>query len=137
MSQENVEIARRLWGPLIEGGASGQATGVQSAEWHPEVEYIEDPNWPGAGVYRGPQAIQARFAKYLEVFGPTEMILQEVIGVGDEVVSIFRTRGESAHSGLPFEHEWAYVWRFRDGRVVEWRAYFEKDKALAAVGQSE
>ncbi len=135
MSRENVEIARRLWGPLIAGGASGEAMGVTSAEWDPDVQYIEDPNWPGAGVYRG-EAIQARFADYLEVFGTTEMTLEDLVDVGDQVVSIFRTRGKSAQSGLPFEHEWAYVWRFRNGRVVEWRAYFEKDEALAAVGLS-
>jgi ketosteroid isomerase-like protein len=29
------------------------------------------------------------------------------------------------------------VWTFRDGRVVEWRAYFEKDEALEAVGLGE
>jgi ketosteroid isomerase-like protein len=134
MDRENLETARRLWKEMSDGAAAGQVTAEVSAEWHPEIEYIEDPNWPGAGVYRGPEAIRRRFAEYLEVFGPTEMTLEQLVEAGDDVVSLFLTRGESSQSGLPFEHEWAYVWSFRDGRVVTWRAFFERSEAMAAVG---
>ena len=136
MSQENVNIARELWHELIAGGAAGEATKNASAYWHPEIEYVEDPNWPGADMFRGAEAIRSRFTEYLEVFGNTEMSVEQLIDVGDQVVSVFRTRGESAQSGLPFEHEWAYVWTFRAGRVVRWQAYFEKGKALEAVGMA-
>ena len=53
MSQENVEVARRLWGQLTEAAATGQSTALPDFGWDPEVEYTEDPRWPGAGVYRG------------------------------------------------------------------------------------
>ena len=137
MSQENVQVARRLWEQLTEAAATGQATPLPAFGWDPEVEYIEDPRWPGAGVYRGAEAIQARFAEYLDVLGRTDMSVVELLDAGNAVISIFRTGGESAQTGLPFEHEWAYVWTFRAGRVVEWRAYFDKGEALEAVGLSE
>jgi ketosteroid isomerase-like protein len=137
MSQENVEVARRLWKQLTEGAAAGQSTPLPDFGWDPDVEYIEDPRWPGAGVYRGAEAIQARFAEYLDVLGSTEMRVMELLDAGDAVISIFQTGGKSARTGLPFEHEWAYVWTFRSGRVIEWRAYLNKREALKAVGLSE
>jgi uncharacterized protein len=138
MSQENVEMARALWAGIIEGGASQRAAAAFSdSAWHPGIEYVEDPIWPGSGTYRGREAIEARFAEYLEVFGAVDISVKEILDAGDAVVSIFRARGETPQTELPFEHEWAYVWTFRDGRVVEWRAYFEKDEALEALGLRE
>jgi ketosteroid isomerase-like protein len=101
------------------------------------IEYLEDPKWPGTGVYRGTEAIQARFAEDLEILGGTDIRVHEVIHAGADVVSNFRARGQSVGSGLPFEHDWAYVWTFRDGRVIRWRAYFDKQQALEAVGLAE
>jgi len=136
--QQNVELARRLWKGIVEGGASRQAeVGLSDSGWHPDLEYVEDPRWPGTGSYRGLEAVRARFAEYLEVFGAVDITVSELLDAGDEIVSVFHTRGESAHTGLPFEHEWAYVWTFRDGRVVGWRAYFEKNEALEAAGLRE
>ena len=138
MSQENVEVAWRLWERFSRGAALGRAgVGISDVGWHPDVAYVEDPRWPGSGVYRGLEAIQARFEEYLEIFGAIEVTLHEVVDLRDVVVIVFGSRGESIQTGLPFEHEWAYVWTFRDGRVVEWRAYFEKDEVLEAVGLRE
>ena len=135
VSRANVEVARRLWEDIVEGARSQRAeTGISDPGWHPDIEYVEDPQWPGTGTYRGREAIQGRFAEYLEILGAIDIRVQEVIDADPDVVSIFRVRGESVGSGLPFEHDWAYVWTFRDRRVIRWRAYFAKDQALEAVG---
>jgi hypothetical protein len=34
-----------------------------------ELEYREDPQWPGSGVYRGEEAIEARLEEYQEILG--------------------------------------------------------------------
>jgi ketosteroid isomerase-like protein len=134
MSVRNVALARRLWVRLVEGATWDRpGAAIDDPAWHPDLEYVEDDRWPGSGHYRGLDAIRARFEEYVEILGPIEITLLELIDAGDDVVSIFHTRGESASTGLPFEHEWAYVWTVRDGRVVRWRAYFEKDEALEAV----
>lgn len=134
MSRENVEVARRLWGQFVQDATGDRpARGIDDAAVHPDVEYVEDDRWPGSGRYRGIEAIRARFDEYLEILGPVEMTVLEVIDAGDRVVSIFRTRGESSATGVPFDQEWAYVWTFRDGRVVRWRAYFDKAEAFEAI----
>ncbi len=139
MSQANVEAAQRLWEHATQEAASGRvyAGAFIDPSVHPDVEYQEDPRWPGSSVYRGPEAIQARFEEYMEIFGPIDLTLREVLDGGDAVVLVFDIRGKSVPTGVPFEHEWAWVWTFRDGRVAEWRAYFEKDEALKAVGLEE
>jgi ketosteroid isomerase-like protein len=135
VSRENVDMARRLWEGIVEAGRTQRAeAGISDPAWHPDIEYMEDPKWPGTGVYRGREAIQARFAEYLEILGAVDIRVHEIIDAGSDVVSIFRARGQSVASGLPFEHDWAYVWTFRDGCVVRWRAYFDKGQALEALG---
>jgi hypothetical protein len=46
MSEENVEVVRCAF----EAGGLEETAGTY---WHPEVEYVEDPRWPGASTYRG------------------------------------------------------------------------------------
>ena len=139
MSQENVELARRVWELFSEG--TSRETPASETTWpdilSPELEYREDPQWPGSGVYRGQQAIQARLEEYQEILGPTEVTLRDIKARGDVVVVVFDTRGKSQQTDLPFEHEWAYVWTFNKGRLTEWQAYYEKDAALRAVGLEE
>ena len=80
MSQENITVARRLWRDIAEGGRTQRAeTGMADPAWDPDLEYVEDPKWPGSGVYRGIEAIQARFAEYLEIFGATEVSVSEIL----------------------------------------------------------
>jgi ketosteroid isomerase-like protein len=134
VSQENVEAARRLWERFTEGATSGRVDPDGLAALHPDVEYQEDSRWPGSGVYRGQAAIKARFEEYLEILGAMDVTLREVLEHDDVVVLVFSIRGRSVPTGVPFEQEWAYVLTFHDGRVTEWRAYFDKNEALRAVG---
>jgi hypothetical protein len=54
-SQENLEAARRVWKLLSDG--AGSETPASDTVWSelvsPELEYREDPLWPGSGVHRG------------------------------------------------------------------------------------
>jgi len=135
VSTETIQAVHEFWERFSAGAASGSAdAGLAEPVLHPDVKYVEDPRWPGSGVYSGLEAIRARFAEYLDIFGAIEVTLQETLDRGDLVVLVFVSRGESVQTGLPFEHEWAYLLTFRDGRIVEWRAYFEKAEALEAVG---
>jgi ketosteroid isomerase-like protein len=137
VSQENVELARRAWELFTEGASLESSEMVWSELLSPELEYREDPQWPGSGVYRGREAIRARVEEYWEILGPTEVTLRDIKGRGDVVVVVFDIRGKSRQTSLPFEHEWAYVWTFGEGRLTEWQAYFQKDEALKAVGLQE
>jgi len=137
MSQENVEKARRLFEQIVEEALSGAGVGESDPSLHPDIEYREDPRWPGSGIYCGLEAIRARFDEYRDIFGDTELALGEALDAGDSVVLVFTTRGESVATKLPFEHEWAWIWAFRGERITGWRAFFDKAEALKAVGLEE
>ena len=104
--------------------------GALAASWDPEVEYVEDPKWPGAMSFRGFDAVGARFREYVDDLGAdAELVLEDVRDTPRGMVSLVRTRGTSPN-GLPFDHLWGYRFRMRDGRVVWFRAYLDPAEAL-------
>jgi hypothetical protein len=68
MSQENVEVVRRAF----EGAGTRGLQETAQAYWHPEVEYVEDPRWPGASTYNGRDAVLRCFQAYMEALGREE-----------------------------------------------------------------
>ena len=135
MSQENLELVRNAF----------EATGVRGLEetaeayWHPDIEYVEDPRWPGALRYQGRDAVLHCFPGYTEALGPDEDVavaVERVFDAGDRQVVFARVRGRST-SGVPHEHLWGYVVDAREGRIVYFRAYYAPEEALEAAGLGE
>jgi ketosteroid isomerase-like protein len=134
MSAENVEFIRRAF------EEQGIRPLDETAEmfWHPDVEYVEDPRWPGASTYKGRDAVRRCFERYLEALGPLEDFTITVERVfeasGGRLVPFIRYRGRASSSGAPHEHLWGYVVEVSEGRIIYFRAYYEPDEALEAVG---
>ena len=63
--------------------------------------------------------------------------LERIVGEGDRLVSIHRARSRARHTGIEFEGPLAYVWTFRDGKVIHLRSYLDPAEALEAAGLSE
>jgi ketosteroid isomerase-like protein len=101
---------------------------------HPDIEYREDPSWPGTDVYRGRDTVIARFRDYLDLmaFGNTE--LEELIGDDDVMVAFFRMEGVGSGSGSPFVQPWAWVIGMDEGYVRRLNAFLDRDEALRAAG---
>ena len=100
MSRENVEAAGRFWERFSASAASGWIDdGAPDPVLDPDVQYVEDGRWPGSGVYSGSEAVRARFAEYLDIFGPMRVTLHEAFDLGDKVGLVFGTRGESGDRG--------------------------------------
>jgi ketosteroid isomerase-like protein len=132
MSQENVELVRNVWG----GAEVRSLEETAQAYWHPEIEYVEDPRWPGATTHRGRDSVVRCFQSYLEALGPTEQVgvkLEQVLDAGKRLVVCVRFQGVSA-SGVPHDHLWAYVVEVKDGRIARLRAFYEPGEALDAAG---
>jgi ketosteroid isomerase-like protein len=105
--------------------------------WHEHIVYEEDPLWPGAGTYRGRDAVIARFREYEEQLGQGEATTDEIVELPGGVVIVWRHSGVTPGSGVPFEHRWAWLVQERDGKAVRIRAYFAPDEAIAAAGGGE
>ncbi len=135
MSEENVEFVRNAFDGIGERGLAE----VAQTYWHPDVEYVEDPRWPGASRYKGRETVLRCFQAYSEALGGAEDVMiavERVVDARERQVPFVRFQGRSA-SGVPHEHLWAYVVEVREGRIVYFRAYYEPEEALEAVGVRE
>ena len=130
MSEENVELVRRAF-------QVGDLAETAETYWHPEIEYIEDPRFPGASSHQGRDAVVHCWRSYLDVLGDEDDIaitVEDVFDAGDRQVPLVRFRGHARTSGVPFEHLWGYVVEVREERIAYLRAYYEPGEALEAAG---
>jgi len=129
MSESELAAARRAWAAFA-AVEQPEQIGRLVDGWDPDVEYVEDPKWPGAASFRGYEAVGARFREYVEdLGGDAELVLEDVRDTLEGLVSLVRTRGTSPN-GLPFDHLWGYRFRMRAGKVVWFRAYLDPAEAL-------
>ena len=131
MSQENVEVVRRLY----------QAFETRDNVFPFEV-YDPDIEWysgapDGVGfepVYRGHDGVRAFWRYWLESWESLEFRLDDLIDAGDDVVALIWQRNRGRASGAVIEYEWAQVWTLREGLVTRQRIFMSRQDALKAVG---
>jgi ketosteroid isomerase-like protein len=128
---ENAESLRAFW----ELWASGS---VDMSLLDPEVEY-EDTVLPDhvGETYHGHEGVARATERWLDPFESLAIELVRIVGSGDRLVSVHHVRMKARHTGIEFEGPLAYVYRFRDGKIVHFRSYWEPADALAAAGLSE
>ena len=73
-------------------------------------------------------------ASWLEAYERFTARLEQIVGTGDRLVSIHRFRGKGRHSGIEEELRYAYVWTFRNAKVVHFVSFREPAEALEAAG---
>jgi ketosteroid isomerase-like protein len=107
------------------------------AGFHPEVEYREDPDFPGAGSYRGLEEVKACFKEYAEVLRFDDSQVEAVVDGGEQVAAIVHIAARPAGSSEPVVHRWAYVCRVRESKIAFFQAYLDPRKAFEAAGIDE
>ena len=138
MSQENVEIVRRVY-----EAAASRDTETVLALYDRDVEWDGSRSrWsevmPGFSQWRGHEALRSFFRRYYEIWDAFEDEIQELIDAGDQVISVVTSRGRGRASGL--DVEWAGnagVWTIRDGKIVRVVWFPSRADALEAVGLRE
>ena len=143
MSQANVERVRRAfegWDPKarLEGWKRGEVQDEAVSLFDPDFAYEDDwlPDHMGE-TYHGLQGIIKASEEWLEPFESVDVELERIAGAGDRVVSIYRFRSKGRHSGIEVQAKFAYVFTFREGKVVHMRAYRDPAEALKAAGLSD
>ena len=133
MSQENVEIVRRLTEAL-----NARAFDTYYVEFFdPEVEWQTSAEDPDAATHRGRQAYERYVEQWLDGFQGMHIDIEESIDVGDDRVFTWsRFTGRGRTSGAPADWYLAIVFTIRDGRVVRAEEYFDRDEALEVAGLS-
>ena len=106
--------------------------------WAEDAVYREGPGWPEPGVYHGRAAALERMQTLVELAGPLQVRLDELIELDDgRLIACVRLVGPDAPSLAPYTDTFAVVHRLRDGLVVEADYYLDRAAAFEAVGLSE
>ena len=131
MSQENVEVARRMYEAAATEGIDAMLRyAADDAVW------ISDPGVVGGGTFRGKADVRA-YLMELSVFEDEVIEVHEIIDVGDRVLGVATFRATAAE-GLPVEWLWCHLVSFgSDGLISEWRSFMDRASALAAAGLAE
>jgi ketosteroid isomerase-like protein len=134
MSQENVEVVRRL----VEALNARDLDTYYVEFFDPDVEWHTSVEDPDAAIHRGLQAYQRYVEQWIEGFDGLHIDVEEYIDVGDDRVFTWaRFTGRGRTSGAPADWYLATTFTIRDGRVVRGEEYFDRAEALEAAGLSE
>lgn len=138
MSQDNVEIVRRLFEVFREGLKRGDAAaGFDSQYVSADLEWITLPG-VGLGTYRGREGFVEFMRLWTGEFAGWSIELEEVIDAGDDrVVAMYRQRATGKASGVPVELHQGAIHEFADGRVIRIQNFPSPGEALEAAGLSE
>jgi ketosteroid isomerase-like protein len=138
VSQQNAEYLRaalETWGQepwTLEAWQQGGVIDMQLFD--PEVVY-EDTVLPDhvGEAYRGHQGVVRAAERWIEGSEWLLLELQQIIGDGDRLVSIHRARSKARYSGIEFDMPLAYVWTFRNGKVVHFQSFIDPQQAIASA----
>ena len=133
MSEENVELARRVVHAWNEGGAEVILQYLDpEIEWHAPRESMEPGN------YRGHAGVRDYLGRLGAVFPERRAEPLDVIDVDAErVISVVRLIARSEKFGTEIDAEWAWLIKVRDGKAMEVWMFTDRSQALEAAGLSE
>jgi ketosteroid isomerase-like protein len=133
MSQENVEIVRRIYG---EWGRGNFREGVDLFD--PHVLLVVRPEFgPASGVYRGPEQIAEYMRDFLSEWDGLVIVGEEFVDAGDSVVVRVDQRATGQGSRTPVHAGYFQVWSFRGRKVIRIESFGERAEALEAAGLRE
>jgi ketosteroid isomerase-like protein len=133
MSQENVEVVRLATAAFNRGGFDDVADRFAL----PEYEWHSAEGVPGAGVYRGREAVKGYVREFLGSWRRYALEEERIVDVGDRVLALVHVRAEGKASGVVLDVAVAYLHTLRDGRLARTDVFFDPREALDALGLSE
>ena len=136
MSEENVELVRRLFDAYNRGDVEGMIALVNAPadfEFVPSGVLIPDLS----SVQRGPEGLRRLVETFCGAFDAIQVEVHELIGAGDRLFSSFTLRGGGKQSGAETTFAGWLVWTVWDGRIARLLGFTDRDPALKAAGLSE
>ena len=138
MSQENVEIARAAFEAWNAGEL--QLPDVLS-RFHPQIVYHPRADEPDPSPHVGRDAYERLVYGFVESFSEVTFEVLELIDAGDYVIASTVLHavphGQGSAIAARVSDTYVFVYKLRDGLIVEGWEYRTKQEALEAVGLSE
>ena len=131
MSRENVEIVRRHMQAYLSGDNDAAL-----AAYDPEVEFDATLR-PEGQVYRGREGVAEAMRTWTGAWEGWKVDIEEIIDAGEHVLLVVRESGRGKGSGIKIDQRVFGVFTLRDGKIVRWKGFIDRDQALQAVGLRE
>jgi ketosteroid isomerase-like protein len=135
VSEENVEIVRQLL------DAFARRDHEMAFDFYdPDIEWdatdLFEANPDLVGVYRGYDGVRTYWRRWLSAWSSIRFEVEDVRGSGDHVVALIRNQHQTGRlSGIETKMPpYGLVFTFRDGKVVRWKSYPDRESALEAAG---
>ena len=132
MSQENVEIVRRIYEQLNRGDVEGVVELCDDDFLMDMSERVFNPD-----TYRGQDGIRRFYEGVRDAWESYRWDVEETRVAGDSVVAMLHCEGQSREGGPRVEWRVAWLWKLRRGRPVSLRFYRARADALEAAGLRE
>jgi uncharacterized protein len=101
----------------------------------PEI-VVRDPDRTGT-TFRGIEGLGRFWEEWFENWQEYRVDPREFEEHGDEILVHAVQSGRGKLSGVELSQDFFNVVRLRDGRVIEYRIYTEREDALASLGAAE
>jgi ketosteroid isomerase-like protein len=136
MSQENVEVVRLGFEAFNRGGQDARAS---------EAMLAPDVVWEVAigvgdfdGVYRGRAAVRRFWQTWMTEMEDMRIEVDELVDCGERVFCVTRAVGRGRHSHALTTGGTVYpVFTVREGLIVRYQLFADRNQAVQAAGLSE
>jgi ketosteroid isomerase-like protein len=138
VSQENVELVRRLYAELASEGSAHEfdqrlTDDALSRFLDPGIEWIPvRHSLLAVESYRGFAGVRAFWGEFLSTWESYRVELLNVYDAGDQVAVVVHIRGRT--NDLELNETQSSLLTLRDGRVVRVKAFADPEGARAAAG---
>jgi ketosteroid isomerase-like protein len=130
MSQENVELVKRMMALFHAGDAEG-ALACFSKD-----TVVEAPVRPDFTGGRGREAVSTLVGGWVGSWEDWSEEIHEVRDLGDRVMVISTQRGRAKSTGIEIAMQYALLYEVRSGELSAMGLYGSPEEALAAAGLS-
>ena len=134
MSRENVELASRVLDALARRDVS-RLVDLSDPEvrWHSFFAEVT----LGQGGYRGHEGIRQYVSDLNDAWEIVRADVDDGLGVGDIALLVGRIHYRGKTSGVETASPAGWMFKFRNGKVLRFRAFREPDQVLEGAGLSE
>jgi ketosteroid isomerase-like protein len=130
MSKENVEVAGQVMDAVAQRDLSRLIAFTDpEVEWHSFFAELGEE-----GAYRGHDAMRRYVDDLHDAWEIVRPEVDDQVEVGEVVLLVGRLHYRGKGSGVETESPAGWVIKFRDGKVLYFRAFREPEEALQAVG---
>jgi ketosteroid isomerase-like protein len=130
MSAEHVAVAKRLYDARNRGDIDAVL-----AECDPEVEWHSRLATLGGRPIRGHSGVRAYMASLEDEWESFRHEPEEFVDCGDKVVAFLHTYARGRSSGIDVDVPVGHLLSFRDGKVLRFVSYYDRDEALRAAAE--